>query len=289
MKKFLSILSDFLHSLREKVKKLSLKNAETFISDARKKLLIILRRIKKSLRRLKSKDFSLIISVLIHAVFILILLSSFNSRRKTPAEKYVEIGFGGTTESNSPGSPGGGIVEQKKLKNIKPEIKKEEIKKKKKEVEAEPKTITSPVAEDTGKILATKEGNSGGGNSNGKPGSGGTGNGANGSGPPKKGVMVNQDIYYVAVDLMPVPVGGMNNLKARVIYPPAASAHNIHGTVYVQAFIDELGIVRKTSLLKGLGYGCDQAAMNAIRQTRFEAGELHGIPVKVQMTIPIYF
>jgi|GEM_PF-885533 len=265
------------------------KSAGISILKMREKILQTSNEIYKSLRRLNSKNFSLIISILIHAVFIAVVLLSFSSRRKIPEEKYVEIGFGGTTESNSPSSPGGGIVEQKKVKNLQPEIKKEESKEKKKEVLKESKDISSPVAVDTGKGIASKEGNNTGGNSNGKPGSGGTGNGANGSGPPKKGVIVNMDIYYVAVDQMPVPIGGMNNLKARVIYPPAASSHNIHGTVYVQAFIDELGIVRKTSLLKGLGYGCDQAAMNAVRQTRFEAGQLHGIPVKVQMTIPIYF
>ncbi len=238
--------------------------------------------------KLSSKNIALILSITAHLIIILIISLSFNSSPKRFKDKYVEVGFGGITESNSPGSPGGGIVPRKKPEKVNPK-KKEKIKTRKLIIKSARKD-SSPVAADTGKTLSVNGGNNTGNtNSNGKPGSGGNGNGANGSGPPKKGVLINRDIYYVAVDQMPVPVGGMNNLNARVVRPPAASANNIHGTVYILAFINELGIVTKVSVLKGLGYGCDQSAINAIRQTRFEAGELKGVPVKVQLTIPVYF
>ncbi|MHB1686654.1 MAG: energy transducer TonB [Ignavibacteriaceae bacterium] len=237
------------------------------------------------MKKLKDKNISLLLSIIIHTIIILIIFLSFNTSHKIQQEKYVEIGFGGTTESNSPGSPGSGIVEEKKIKKEKPQVKQKEIHKEKKEIVKETKNILSPVAADTGKSIASTNSSS----SNGKPGNGRTGNGENGSGPPKAGKREDQDVYYVAVDQMPVPVGGMANINARVVYPPAAAANNIHGTVYVLVFIDELGVVRKISLLKGLGYGCDQAAINAVKWTRFEAGELHGRPVKVQVTIPIHF
>lgn len=241
------------------------------------------------MNKLNNTKFSLIVSIVFHVIIILLISLSFNPSQKIEKDKYVEIGFGGTTESNSPGSPGGGIAEVRKIVEKKIKVKKEKSIKKKKEIVRESKSSLSPIAVDTGKVLAKSGDYAGGGSSNGKPGNGGSGNGANGSGPPKAGKIVSQDIYYVAVDQMPVPVGGMSNINARVVYPPAAAANNIHGTVYVEAFIDELGTVRKISLLKGLGYGCDQAAINAVKWTKFDAGQKHGVPVKVRMTIPIHF
>ena len=243
------------------------------------------------MEKLSSKNIALIFSIAAHLIIILIISLSFNSSTKRFKDKYVEVGFGGITESNSPGSPGGGIRVTKSREKVKPEIKRKEKIKERKEFVKDKKINSSPVAADTGKALSVNGGNNYTGNasSNGKPGNGGKGNGSNGSGPPKAGILINQDIYYVAVDQMPVPIGGMNNLNARVVRPPAASANKIHGTVYILAFINERGIVTKVSVLKGLGYGCDQSAINAIRQTRFEAGELKGVPVKVQLTIPIYF
>ncbi len=240
------------------------------------------------MEKLSSKNIALITSIAAHLIIILIISLSFNSSPKIFRDKYVEVGFGGITESNSPGSPGGGIVTHKRTEKVK--LKKKEKINIRKDFVKRAKIVSSPVAADTGKALSVNGGNNtGNNNSNGKPGSGGNGNGENGSGPPKAGILINRDIYYVAVDQMPVPIGGMNNLKARVIRPPAASANNIHGTVYILAFINEMGIVTKVSVLKGLGYGCDQSAINAVRQTRFEAGELKGVPVKVQLTIPVYF
>lgn len=240
------------------------------------------------MEKLSSKNIALITSIAAHLMIIIIISLSFNSSPKIFKDKYVEVGFGGITESNSPGSPGGGIVSHKSREKVKP--KRKEKNKTRKEIVKSARNNSSPVAADTGKALSVNGGNiTSNTNSNGKPGSGGNGNGANGSGPPKAGILINRDIYYVAVDQMPVPIGGMNTLNARIVRPPAASANNIHGTVYILAFINEMGIVTKVSVLKGLGYGCDQSAINAIRQTRFEAGELKGVPVKVQLTIPVYF
>jgi TonB family protein len=59
--------------------------------------------------------------------------------------------------------------------------------------------------------------------------------------------------------------------------------------VYVLAYIDENGYVRKTVLIKGIGYGCDQSAIRAVGETRFSPGILKGVQVKVQLTIPVTF
>ena len=252
-----------------------------------------------------SKNLSSSISIILHAIVFILFLLYFNQKAETNnKQQYVELGFGGTTESNSPGTPRGGIDEVKapqqkektKVKEKKkPKHKAESISEKdKKEKKVKKNTASSDTSKGSSpdKMKAGNTTGSGGGTgSGGDTGSGGSGsgNGQPGSGPPKKGLYIPNDIYFVAVDQMPVPIGGTEAINARVFYPPAAKANKIQGTVYVLAFIDERGYVKKVSLIKGIGYGCDQAAERAVKDTRFEPGAMHGIPVKVQMTIPIKF
>ncbi len=42
-------------------------------------------------------------------------------------------------------------------------------------------------------------------------------------------------------------------------------------------------------IVKGIGGGCDEAAMDAILQTKFTPGKQRGKPIKVQVTIPVVF
>jgi protein TonB len=237
-----------------------------------------------------SKNFPLIISIIFHVILFFIIMFLFN--RKPPETKVipVEIGFGGTVESNSPGSPGGGGEEEQPVKEALKTAEKNKVKPEEETIsdknKSASKNIKSPAAGDTAKGYAS--GNSGGGSGSGT-GTGGNGNGQPGSGPAKKGLYIPNDIYYVAVDQMPVPIGGNESINEKAVYPAQAKANNIQGTVYVLAFIDERGYVKKTSLIKGIGYGCDQAALQAIKSTRFEPGVLHGMTVKVQLTVPVIF
>jgi protein TonB len=59
--------------------------------------------------------------------------------------------------------------------------------------------------------------------------------------------------------------------------------------VFIRAFVDESGSVIKTELIKGIGGGCDEAALDAVRDTKFSPGKQRGKPVKVQVTVPIVF
>ena len=63
----------------------------------------------------------------------------------------------------------------------------------------------------------------------------------------------------------------------------------VEGKVFVSAFINENGTVDHVKLLKGIGFGCDKAAINAVTKTKFTPGKLGGKPVKVQVSIPIVF
>lgn len=95
--------------------------------------------------------------------------------------------------------------------------------------------------------------------------------------------------YTREVHDLPAPVGGIAEIWRNVIYPFEAKKLKIEGTVYLEAFIDETGKVDDVRVVKGIGGGCDESAMQAIYATRFAAGKVNGKPVKVRMTIPIRF
>lgn len=98
-----------------------------------------------------------------------------------------------------------------------------------------------------------------------------------------------KDVYYVAVEEMPELIGGLKSLQEKIVYPEEAKKQGIEGKVYVLAFIDENGNVASAKIIKGIGGGCDEAALDAIKQTKFTPGKQKGNPVKVQVSIPIVF
>lgn len=95
--------------------------------------------------------------------------------------------------------------------------------------------------------------------------------------------------FLVAAEEMPMPIGGMREIAKNVHYPEIAKRAGIEGRVFVKAFIDENGNVVETEIIKGIGGGCDQAALDAIEATKFKPGRKNGKPVKVQVSIPIMF
>lgn len=100
---------------------------------------------------------------------------------------------------------------------------------------------------------------------------------------------INENEYSVMVESMPSVVGGMASILKKIVYPEAAKRNGFQGKVLVSAFVDENGNVNHTKIIKGIGGGCDEAAMNAINQIKFIPGKHEGKPVKVQVTIPIVF
>jgi protein TonB len=95
--------------------------------------------------------------------------------------------------------------------------------------------------------------------------------------------------YFVAVEEMPEPIGGIKAIQEKITYPEIAKRAGVEGKVYVLAFVDESGTVTKAQIIKGIGAGCDEAALNAVLATKFVPGKQRGVPVKVQVSIPIIF
>jgi len=104
--------------------------------------------------------------------------------------------------------------------------------------------------------------------------------------PPPDGPQVK----FIPYDDPPVPIGGYSAIQRNVEYPPIAQEAGIEGTVIVQAFIDKAGRVTQTVILKGIpNTGLDEAAMDAIRKTRFKPAKQRDRAVGVWISIPVNF
>jgi periplasmic protein TonB len=108
--------------------------------------------------------------------------------------------------------------------------------------------------------------------------------------PPKEEKVVEEEpTYFVAVEEMPDPIGGIAGIQKRIVYPEIAKRAGVEGKVYILAFVDINGDVTKAQVIKGIGAGCDEAALNAVKQTKFKPGKQRGKPVNVQVSIPVVF
>ncbi len=124
-----------------------------------------------------------------------------------------------------------------------------------------------------------------------KSGTGGSGSGtgvSTGYVPPPV-IPFRKSDYLIAVEMQPEPLGGYAAIDKKVIVPETAKKNGITGKVFIQAYINENGEVVFAEVLKGLGSGCDEAALRAVKVTRFKAGKQGGRYVKVQMSIPVNF
>jgi protein TonB len=109
--------------------------------------------------------------------------------------------------------------------------------------------------------------------------------------PPKedKKVVEEEPVYFVAVEEMPEPIGGISEIQKKIVYPEIAKRAGVEGKVYVLAFVDESGAVTDAKIIKGIGAGCDEAALDAVKKTKFKPGKQRGKAVRVQVSIPVVF
>ncbi len=90
-------------------------------------------------------------------------------------------------------------------------------------------------------------------------------------------------------EVMPEPVGGIKAIMENVVYPEQAKKDKIEGKVLVKAIIDKEGNVSDVSILKSENKELNQAAMEAVRKTKFTPGMNKGKKVSVELVIPILF
>ena len=95
--------------------------------------------------------------------------------------------------------------------------------------------------------------------------------------------------YLATAEQMPAPIGGLAALIRKIKYPELARHARIEGKVYLMALINENGGVDNVKILKGIGGGCDEAAIAAVKATKFTPGKVKGKNVKVKVALPITF
>lgn len=79
-------------------------------------------------------------------------------------------------------------------------------------------------------------------------------------------------------------------LAFNVEYPEEAKAAGTEGTVYVSFIIDEEGRVTEPSIIRDIGNGCGEAAIDVLKKMpRWEPGKDKGEIVKVKLNLPIHF
>lgn len=96
-------------------------------------------------------------------------------------------------------------------------------------------------------------------------------------------------VVYHNPEIKAIPVKGISEIYERLSYPVMAREKNIQGTVLVEALIDEFGDVTQTRIIKGLGFGCDDAAATTIYFTKFIPAKHRGKVVSSFLVIPVEF
>ena len=99
--------------------------------------------------------------------------------------------------------------------------------------------------------------------------------------PPPEGPRVK----FIPYDDPPQPLSSI-----KPVYPEIAQEAGIEGTVVVQVFVDKKGRVQDTLILKGIpNTGLDEAAVTAIKKTRFRPARQRERAVGVWISIPVNF
>jgi len=97
-------------------------------------------------------------------------------------------------------------------------------------------------------------------------------------------------VRFIPYDEAPEPMGGFAAIQKNIVYPEIAQEAGIEGTVVVQAFVNEFGVVTECVILKGMpNTGLEEAAIAAIKKTRFKPAKQRDRNVGVYISIPVIF
>ena len=94
------------------------------------------------------------------------------------------------------------------------------------------------------------------------------------------------ETVYVVGNGVSAPIAIQN---APASYTPEARNARVTGTIQLEAVVKADGSVTKVEVLKGLGYGLDEAAAKALSEWKFKPGTKDGKPVNVKIQITMNF
>lgn len=96
--------------------------------------------------------------------------------------------------------------------------------------------------------------------------------------PPLPQEIVAEPSYDLFKDIEQLPemIGGEQAFQNSITYPLLARKAGVQGIVEVEFTVTETGKVLSPVIVKGLGYGCDKAVLNAIKLQRYKPGKKAG-------------
>lgn len=103
-----------------------------------------------------------------------------------------------------------------------------------------------------------------------------------------------EEVFMIVEDMPQFPGGGQAALMKYIVenmeYPQMAIDNDVEGTVLVKFTVDKDGSIDDVSVQRGIGAGCDEAAMEVIESMpSWSPGKQRGKAVKVSMVIPVRF
>lgn len=97
------------------------------------------------------------------------------------------------------------------------------------------------------------------------------------------------DSVLMVAEVMPEIIGGLQELYSNIRYPRQATIQGIEGRVIIQFIVTAEGRVENPTILRDIGGGCGEAAIEALRNVRFTPATQNGQPVSVYYSLPITF
>lgn len=110
----------------------------------------------------------------------------------------------------------------------------------------------------------------------------------------EKAALADADEVFMVVEDQPTPEGGMeafyDYIRTHLKYPAEARSAGIEGKVFVQFIVDTDGSLKDVEVLKGIGGGCNEEALEVVKNSpAWNPGLQRGQAVKVRMVLPITF
>ncbi len=104
-----------------------------------------------------------------------------------------------------------------------------------------------------------------------------------------------KEYHFTKEEEEPFPKGGLQkfykNLASNIKYPRKAKENFVQGKVILSFIIGKEGDFQQIKVVRGIGSGCDEAAVEALQKTSapWVPGRQYGLPVRVIYSLPIDF
>ena len=110
----------------------------------------------------------------------------------------------------------------------------------------------------------------------------------------QKKEVVEQELGFIIVEEMPEYNTGVEDMllfiKQHLEYPQQAIDSGIEGQVFVQFVVEVDGSLTEFKVLRGIGYGCNEAAVEVLKKMpNWKPARLRGKAVRVKYMLPISF